>query len=270
MKVTLVEKELPHSQFIHRVVEFTSFLPHFILVISLIYTKMNLLITILLCLFCHRAHGTFGTHLIHLLPPHLRPVTTTTPIPFSSTESSFEPTSTAIIDFILDIANETLSMETNTMESVFEEFESSLDPVISAPPRTVCVTSKTLVILRWIERRLRRLFHALLELLIVPIEILRGALILLFESIVDTSFNLFGYDHQECRVKFTCEVSSFLSFYAPSPIKSLFERNWDIFVSVASRLHLLNFENDFMEAAILGAYDRNCTIFETTKCSTND
>jgi hypothetical protein len=174
---------------------------------------------------------------------------------------------TTVLDLILDVANESLSsQDVSTQVSVFSE-EVTFNPFVAPPPpRTVCVKSNTLTLLRWIERRVRRLFHALLELLVIPLEFVRGAIGLILYTVADSIFNLFGYDKLDCRYRFTCNASVVVSQYLPRTIRSFFERNWDLFVSLATKLKILDFENEYMQAAIVGGFEGNCKIYDNAKC----
>lgn len=259
------------------------------LIILVIIMKIVLVITIL-CLF-HRSSATFGPgfvfpSLTELLttstttsttttttPPTTTttevPTTTSEPVSTTTTEPVFEESAltTSVLDLILDVANESLHDEIVTQVSVFSE-EVTFNPFIAPPPpRTVCVKSNTLTLLRWIERRVRRLFHALLELLVIPLELVRGAIGLILSSIADSIFNLFGYAKLDCRYRFTCNTAVVTSQYLPRTIRSFFERNWDLFVSLATKLKILDFENEYMQAAVVGSFEGNCKIYDHAKCN---
>lgn len=224
--------------------------------------KLVLVITILSLL--RFSSATFGPNFFSLTS-HLNPPTTTTTMAPTTTDLVPEESAptTSVLDLILDVANESMSLDTVTSpSSVFSE-EVTFNPLLAPPPpRTVCVKSNTLTLLRWIERRLQRLVHALLELLVIPLEFIRGAIGLILGSIADSIFSLFGYNKMDCRYRFTCNAAVVTSNYLPQTLTSFIQRNYDVFVRLASKLKILDFENEYIQAAIVGSFEGNCKIYD--------
>jgi len=105
-----------------------------------------------------------------------------------------------------------------------------------------------------------------LELLVIPVEVIRGAIDLILSSIADGIFSLFGYHRMDCRYQFTCNAAVLTSQYIPRRIRLIFEKNWDLFVNLATKLKILDFDNEYLQAAILGGFEGNCKIYDAAKC----
>ena len=231
----------------------------FALVLLILFVIMKIVVVLLLFSYVSTVKSTLD-HLLLQMP--LR-----TPSLPSMAVVSREPPVTEVINTLLDFANDTL-LDASGAGSLIEEIQDEAATVTTVAPvvENMCLSSRSVVVLRWLEQRLYKLGNAAIELLSVPLEMIRVAVTAVLGFVGDTAFHMYGYDDLECRHRVMCEVASFFSNYLPQSILSLFERNWDTLVRVGSRLKVIDIENEYMQAAIIGAFEANCTIFSQDNC----
>ena len=236
------------------------------IIVLILFLIMKIVVVILLFSYFTSARPTFGDFIIHMPIPTI--TQTSTVVPPSSTPAPDDVPVTDIINTLLDIANDTLADGSNS-RALFEEADdvTTTTPAPLPPLDSICLHNRSVAVLRWLQQRLYKLLNAVIELVSVPLEMIRVALTGIVGYIGDRAFHMYGYDNVECRHRVMCEVSSFFSNYLPHAVLSLFERNWDTLVSIGTRLKMIDMENEYFQAAIIGAFEANCTIYDqTTSC----
>lgn len=214
---------------------------------------MKSIIILLLCLVGHTM-STFD-FIAHM------------PIPTIVTADTVSTTApvTDIIDTLFDLANDTLADGSTSGFGDYDVDEEVTTPS-STQPDSICLSHRYVTVIRWLQQRLNKLANAAIEMVSVPLEMIRVAVTAVIGTIGDKAFHLYGYDVPECRHRTICEVAAFFSKYLPQTVLSLFERNWDRMVGIGSRLKVVDLENEYFQAAVIGAFEANCTSFEDRKC----
>lgn len=239
----------------------------FAIIIIILFLIMKIIIIILLITMVSKSQSTFGDFIVHMPIPTIMQSSTMAPL-LSPTKVPDDPPVTDIIETFLDIANDSLA-DGSDSRSLFEELddEAFTTPSPFRQADSICLNNRSVVVLRWLQQRMYKLVNALIELVSVPLEMIRVALTAILGYMGDMAFSAYGYKNPECRHRVMCEVASFFSNYMPQAILSLFERNWDTLVNIGTRLKMVDMENEYFQAVIIGAFEANCTIYDqTTRC----
>lgn len=179
----------------------------------------------------------------------------------------------SLIDLLLDIANETDATPVTSVIKDQDEVDSdgttdtsNVESITVSPdeqkylsPKTVCIKSSSVVLFRYVQRKLRHLILTTLDFLALPLEALRDLLNVLLAAFTDGFFTLLGYHEPICRQQVLCRSMSFVVNILPNWLRSTFERNWQPIARLADRLDLLGSESELIEALVTGMIETNCT-----------
>lgn len=138
-----------------------------------------------------------------------------------------------------------------------------MSPSDTLSPKTVCIKSSSVVLFRYIQRKLRHVIITTLDFLAVPLEALRDLLNLFLAAFTDGFFTLLGYHEPICRQRAICKTISFIVYILPEWLRSSFERNWQPLARLANRLNILDSESELVEALVTGVLGTNCTLVYT-------